>query len=58
MIQITHGIKTHEQITREMGGGDWSDNVQLLKREMELLKDAGVTPVQTTVKGGNDDEDD
>ena len=58
VIQITHGIKTHEQITREMGGGDWNDNVQLLKREMELLKDAGVTPVQTTVKGGDDDEDD
>lgn len=56
VIQITHGIKTHEQITREMGGGDWSDNVQLLKREMELLKDAGVTPVQT--KGGNDNEPD
>ena len=56
VMQISHGIKTHEQVTREMGGGDWYENVAQLKREMELLKDAGVTPVQT--KGGNDNEPD
>jgi len=35
------GIKTHEQITREMGGGDWEDNVEQLARENEMLKAAG-----------------
>lgn len=35
------GIKTHEQITRELGGGDWEENVEQLKIENELLKAAG-----------------
>ena len=37
----TCGIKTHEQITRELGGGDWEENVEQLKLENELLKAAG-----------------
>lgn len=35
------GIKTHEQITRELGGGDWQENVEQLKAENELLSAAG-----------------
>ena len=58
VIQLSHGIKTHQQVTREMGGGDWDENVAQLKRENELLRDAGVTPVQQVVKGGKDDADD
>lgn len=41
ILLIDHGIKTHEQVTRERGGGDWEDNVEQLKRENEMLKDAG-----------------
>ena len=38
-----------------MGGGDWNENVAQLKRENELLKEAGVIPAQT-LQGGNTDE--
>jgi lambda family phage portal protein len=55
LLQISHGLKTHEQVTREMGGGDWNENVAQLKRENELLKEAGVIPAQT-LQGGNTDE--
>lgn len=41
-IMLTNcGIKTHEQITRELGGGDWAENVEQLKAENELLAAAG-----------------
>lgn len=38
----THGVKTFEQITREYGSGDFEANAEQLKREVELLRDAGV----------------
>lgn len=41
LLLINHGIKTHEQVTRERGGGDWEENVEQLRRENELLKAAG-----------------
>lgn len=34
---ISHGIKTHEQVTRELGGGDWQENMEQLARENEML---------------------
>lgn len=34
------GIKTYEQTARELGGGDWEENVAQLKRENELLQEA------------------
>lgn len=37
----TCGVKTHEQITRELGGGDWQENIEQLKQENELLAAAG-----------------
>lgn len=37
IAQVREGFKTHEQITREMGGGDWEENVEQLHREAELL---------------------
>ena len=37
----TCGVKTHEQITRELGGGDWEENVEQLKIENDLLRAAG-----------------
>ena len=59
LLQISHGLKTHEQVTREMGGGDWNENIAQLERENELLKEAGIFPAPVgTAKGGNDNADD
>ena len=41
VLLTNHAIKTHEQVTREMGGGDWDSNVEQVKRENELLAAAG-----------------
>ncbi len=41
VLLINRGIKTHEQVTRELGGGDWEANVEQVKRENELLRQAG-----------------
>ena len=43
ILLINRGIKTHEQVTRELGGGDWEANVEQVKRENELLRQAGCT---------------
>lgn len=60
-IMLTNcGIKTHEQITRELGGGDWQENVEQLKAENELLVAAGSPTHQACPLddvGGDDDED-
>lgn len=37
------GVKTYEQITRELGGGDFEENAEQLKIENDLLRKAGVT---------------
>ena len=34
-------IKTNDQVTREMSGGDWEENVDQLARENELLAAIG-----------------
>jgi len=41
IMQIDRAIKTHEQVTREMGGGDWEDNVEQIEDENGKLKTAG-----------------
>ncbi|MCD8201263.1 MAG: phage portal protein [Clostridia bacterium] len=41
ILQIQNGIKTHEQVTSEFGGGDWYDNVEQLEDENEKLAQAG-----------------
>lgn len=40
-----HGFKTHEQITRELGGGDWEANVEQLATENRKLSEARGLPV-------------
>lgn len=45
------GIKTYQQITREMGGGDWEENVEQLKHENEMLEDAGANQTATLPAG-------
>ena len=32
------GVKTHEMVTRELGGGDWETNVEQLHHEEKLLE--------------------
>ena len=46
LLAISHGIKTHEQVTREYGGGDWVENVERLTVENELLAKAKPQPVK------------
>lgn len=38
ILQVHHGFRTHEQVARELGGGDWEENVEQLKRENEMPK--------------------
>ena len=56
---VANGIKTHEQVTREMSGGDWESNVEQLKHENELLIDAAgyipEQPVSDENEGGEED---
>lgn len=63
VLLINHGIKTHEQVTREMGGGDWEANMEQVAREMQKLKQAGCVrediseQVILTEKADENDED-
>ena len=41
IMNVDRGFKTHEQVTRELGGGDWEDNIEQLKDENGKLRDAG-----------------
>ena len=41
ILAVAHGFKTHQQVTREYGGGDWHENVEQLKLENEMLRQAG-----------------
>ena len=41
IMHVDRGFKTHEQITLEMGGGDWEDNVEQLRAENDRLRKAG-----------------
>lgn len=53
---IDRGIKTHDQVTREMGGGDWTANAEQLARENEMLAAAGGGKI-TVVAVSNDDKE-
>lgn len=37
---VKHGWKTNEQVTREFYGGNWEENVEILKRENDLMPSA------------------
>ncbi len=63
ILQISHGIKTNEQITREMGGGDWEDNIEQLAHENEKKTAAGcptglTVPAAGASAPGQEDNDD
>lgn len=49
-VLIDRGIKTHGQVTREMGSGDWETNIEQVTRENEKLakaRTAGKAPDPT-----------
>ena len=54
ILAVQHGFKTHEQVTREYGGGDWLENVERLKEENKLLADAGTDAVADATKFYNE----
>ena len=41
LMLTNRAIKTNDQVTREMSGGDWEENVDQLARENELLAAIG-----------------
>lgn len=55
ILLVNKGIKTHQQVTRELGGGDWEENVEQLTHENEMLDNAGGNkPIQITATNGNE----
>lgn len=58
VIQIQHALKTHEQVTMEVSGGDWDANVEQLAAENEKLTAAGGGgPVQMVSDPDDEDKD-
>lgn len=57
ILAVQHGFKTHEQVTREYGGGDWLENVEHLKEENKLLKEAGTNSDEDATKIYNEPEE-
>lgn len=56
ILLINKGIKTHEQATRELGGGDWTENIEQLALENEKLNKAGGNR-QVQIKNSDDEGD-
>ena len=56
VLQIQHGLKTHEQVTRETGGGDWDENVEQLAAENQKLAAAGTEFIPMQVDPNENDE--
>jgi len=54
ILAVAHGFKTHEQVTREYGGGDWLENVERLKEENKLLSEAGTDAAADATKFNNE----
>lgn len=54
ILAVAHGFKTHEQVTREYGGGDWNENVERLKEENAALKAAGTDAAADADKFNNE----
>lgn len=56
VLQIQHGLKTHEQVTRETGGGDWDENVEQLAAENAKLAAAGGGGIRMEVNPNEKDD--
>ena len=53
IMNVDRGFKTHEQVTVEMNGGNWEENVEQLARENEMLKNAGGGNYMTSLGENN-----
>ena len=56
ILAVQHGFKTHEQVTREYGGGDWQENVERLKDENKMLMEAGTNGPASATQFYNEPE--
>lgn len=56
ILAVAHGFKTHQQVTREYGGGDWQENVEQLKSENAALADAGANGAADQMMNEPDNE--
>lgn len=57
LLLASYGVKTYEQITRELGGGDFEANAAQLARENEMLRAAGAAAFQPGPDEDSDPED-
>lgn len=58
VMQIGHALRTHAQVTRESGGGDWDDNVAQVAEENAKLAAAGGGSATAEVDPNGPDEPD
>lgn len=56
LLLVDAGIKTRTEVTREMTGGDWDDNVAQLALENEALTAAGGNTTQGTISTTDEEE--
>ena len=57
ILAVQQGFKTHAQVTRELTGGDWDENVEILADENARLAAAGGThPAEVSIAPSDDDE--
>ncbi len=56
ILAVSKGFKTHEQVTREYGGGNWQDNVEQLKQENAALAAAGQDADAEKIYNESDDD--
>lgn len=58
VTMTSQGFKSHKQVTRELGGGDWDQNVEQLKLANEKLREAGALPPEDAGADYEEDTDD
>lgn len=56
ILMADRGIKTYAQITRELGGGDWEENIEQSRLEQQKLREAGGGSY-TLTPDGKEEED-
>ena len=55
-MMTAHGFKTHEQVTRELGGGDWNDNMDQVLIEREKCGEANTPDVAPSEQDPKEEE--
>lgn len=57
ILQVNNGFKTRTQVTRELGGGDYTENVEQLAQENTALDAAGGNRAATVLEEPDNDDD-